>query len=385
MKKITFTDFLISRGHIGFNFEEEGGDEQDSSGRIYFELSPKIRPDNNLVAMAISTLCGNKYNEIVINLPVGKSTASSIRDFTKSDVKTLDGKELKKKKSKNLVLNFSGGFDSLAAKCLMPSKTRLVSMDFGGKFSREELFFKKFKPYTVKTNLVDTPLRKNSWSFMGIASLLFSEYLNTEYHAFGNILEASPGNFSEGQFKSREFAAYFAVGIRNAPYVLGLTEVGTLLVVAHYMPEYVNDSLASLANPGEEKRYRKQVLAMIASKRLGKKIEIMELDPPKKPHFKFGQYFASDFLSFYIIKYAGIEVASHTISGIPDEVVEVANNLKLEFYERLNTNLIVNFPQHLLGGLLKNISEAGILPYTEDDWREYTEVKRVLSKYYDIF
>lgn len=58
----------------------------------------------------------------------------------------------KEKERTGCILNFSGGFDSLAALYLMPEDTKLVAIDFGGWFEREKEFFKQFHPYTLKTN-----------------------------------------------------------------------------------------------------------------------------------------------------------------------------------------------------------------------------------------
>lgn len=283
-------------------------------------------------------------------------------------------------------MNFSGGFDSLAAKCLMPPDTSLVSMDFGGRFSRERSFFEKFDTYIVKTNLLETPIKEKTWSYMGIASILYSDYLATDYQTFGSILEAGPDNFSDLPVaaKNISFPPFKMTGMENAPYVLGLTEVGTLKVLGYHAPNFIGESLDSLATPGEEKRYRKQVLSQIASKKSGIDIELNIVDRPTRPHFKFGQNFAADFLSFYIIKNSDFEIASDTISDIPEEVREAANNLKLDFYERVNTNFLLNFPKPLLGGLLSRLAEANVIPYTQNDWIEFFEVRKILSKHYNI-
>src|SRR5699024_6541660 len=88
------------------------------------------------------------------------------------------------------VLNFSGGFDSMAALALEPN-AHLVSLDFGGRFSRERQFFEKFQPNIIETNLVDLKLNRYSWTFMGIGALLFRDELNISSYAFGSIMAGS--------------------------------------------------------------------------------------------------------------------------------------------------------------------------------------------------
>lgn len=384
MTKISFYNFDINEGYIKLTYNISDKD----IGELFFELSPSIRPRNDLIATALSTLCGRVYSEIHYDLEVSRSVISGISKYTLADITVLKsgGNTAKRLRRNNTTLNFSGGFDSLAAKCLMPTGTKLVSMDFGGKFSRERKFFENFDTCIVSTNLLETPLRRNSWSFMGIASILFSDYLDTDYNTFGSIFEAGPNNLSDNPVaaKNISFPPFKIAEMENAPYVLGLTEIGTLNVLGHYSPELVKESLESLATPGEEKRYRKQILSQIAEERLGLNFDLNIIEPPKRPNFKFGQSFTADFLSMYIIKYAGIETASYTISDIPYEAKNIVDKLSLDFYDRVNPNFLENFPKALLGDLMLKLSEANILPYTQKDWEELFIVRSFLSKYHSI-
>ena len=108
------------------------------------------------------------------------------------------------------------------------------------------------------------------------------------------------------------------------------------------------------------------------------------IDPPSKIRFKFGQNFAADFLSFYIIKNAGIEIASHTISEIPENVLMLANSLSLDFYEKFNPKFIVNFPKPLVREFLSNLKTSKIPQYSSKDWKELFQVREILSQYYTI-
>lgn len=401
MNRILFTDFEIVSGLINLKFKENYGEYQN----LYFQLKPAIIPNNNLIALALSTLCGTKYGEIHFDLDISSDTLREISNYTGSEVISTEklnkkntsksklsflnlfGKLNNKKTDNNgIVLNFSGGFDSLAAKALMPENTKLVSMDFGGKFSREKKFFRNFDTCIVSTNLVETPLRYNSWSFMGISSILFSEYLNVKYYTFGGILEAGIANLytNPPAAKNISFPAFSSAGMTNAPYTIGITEVGTIKILAHFYPELISKSLDSLANPGEEKRYRKQVLAKILENKTRSNFNLNILDKPSKVHFKFGENFAADFLSFYIIKYLGLEIASHTVSDIPSEVVILAEQLSLDFYEKVNPLFLEKFPEFLINDFLKKLNEAGIQKYNNTDWEEYGKVRNVLAKYYDI-
>ncbi|MNZ36665.1 hypothetical protein D3C78_540940 [compost metagenome] len=390
MKKIIFSEIYISE--VGFDtviIEEDNSTVKKWS--VHFNLNKEIALHHDLVALSLSTLCGrNNYSDITMDLDISPYMFNKIKDFTLSNflVRSLNSEstDYLETTRDGITLNFSGGFDSLSALCLMPDDTNLVSMDFGGRFGREKDFFGKFDPVVVTTNIIDTPFRSNSWSFMGIGSILTSSYYNTKFNTFGGILEASPNNFDKvpTAAKNVTFPPFSAAGMINAPYTLGLSEVATMHVIAQAMPDMVSESLDSLAEPGTEKRYRKQVLAEIMTQRHGVPLRINKLPAPTKQHFTFGQNFAADFLSLYIIKHAGYDVASHTIMNIPHEFIDISKNLTLDFYERINTNFYINLPKELKPHFYKKCMAYGLEPYTRNDWDEFLLVTKLLSSYYKI-
>lgn len=387
---INFFNFSQTKNRIEFSFFTE-----DEEGRIFFELSKDVAVTSDKIALALSTLCGRKYKKINYELLISEPVFDEIVAFTLAEVSclgrlkdrmTISHQNHMEDDGDTVVLNFSGGFDSLAAKYLMPADTKLVSMDFGGRFSREKEFFTNFDTYSVSTNLLETGLRKNSWSFMGIGSILYSDVLNSKYYSFGGILEASSSNFTANPVAAlnRSFPPFESAGMKNAPYVLGLTEIGTIKVIANSAPHILMDSLDSLANPGEEKRYRKQVLLDIYCSLRGKAINYNKVPKPVRPHFKFGQNFSLDFLALYVAKFAGIEVAQHTVSEIPCEAVKIFESYSFDFYEKLNTKMIENFPTQLIGDFMSKLRSVGIDVYNSDDWEEFYSVRDYLGKYHEI-
>jgi len=390
MKKIFFNEIkVLSDGFSTVVFEENN--DISKEWPVHFNINKQIELNHDLIALSLSTLCGrNNYTDIFMDIEVSSFMHQKITDFTLSNFKAnkinMDQPQYTSEQRDGITLNFSGGFDSLCALCLMPEATNLVSMDFGGRFGREKGFFQKFKPIVLSTNIIDTPLRSNSWSFMGIASILTSSHYKTKYNTFGGILEASPNNFDRNPIaaKNISFPPFAAVNMLNAPYTLGLSEVATMHIIAQAMPDMVSESLDSLAEPGTEKRYRKQVLAEIMSNRYGIALPINKLPAPSKPHFTFGQNFAADFLSLYIIKHAGYDIASHTISDIPEDLIELASKLEMNFYERINTNFYTNFPQELKSDFYSKCLKYNLDPYTRKDWDEFLVVTKRLSSHYKI-
>ncbi|MHA7303929.1 hypothetical protein ACX80E_01575 [Arthrobacter sp. TMN-49] len=351
---------------------------------LWFEFSKPVSLLTDNIAIALSTLCGRAFAAIHFDFAVSHAVLASVKALTLAEVSSAGHVTPVKVPRAGLQLSFSGGFDSLAALCLMPDETNLVSMDFGGRFSRERAYFENFPTVTVSTNLVALGYNKHNWSFMGSGAILVSDHFRAKYLTFGGILEAFAGNLSPNPVAAKNTTPepFKAAGYANAPYVLGLTEIGTLFVLAEYRPDHIRESLKSVASPGEEKLYRKQVLAQIVGDRLGKSIDLEITPKPPKPDFAFGQSFALDFLSLYVAKHAGQTVASDLVRDIPAEVFALSKKLDLTFFERANPNLYGSFPAELMGGIADRLAWAKMPFYTEKDWAEYAQVRDILKKHY---
>lgn len=380
----SFTNIVRTDGlRIDLDCQIESTHGTVDSYPLWFEFNAPVLVDDDAVAVALSTLCGKAYPSISMDLSPSAGVLAQIESFTSAAVTTLGLSAAVPVRRQGHVLSFSGGFDSLAALSLMPAGTELVSMDFGGRFGRERTFFENFDTTIVSTNLLDTPLKKNSWSFMGAGAILASAHQRREFHTFGSILEAGPDNMRlrPAAASGETFPPFKAAGFENAPYVLGLTEIGTLFVLARYQREHIGDSLLSLASPGEEKLYRKYVLAKIAEDRLGLDLNIPTVHKPVRPHFCFGENFALDFLSIYVAKHAGRDVAFGMLREIPEEILKLGSTLDLSFYERANTTMYQKFPARLMGGLADKLARAGMPFYVEQDWLEFSQVREALGKY----
>ena len=382
MNTITFSQLIAINGYITCNYIDD-----IAKGILYFDLKPKINPGNDLIAIALSTLCGRgNYTSIHFDFPIQEKTIDKIKNFCHCPITASNVIKNKADITKTTnALSFSGGFDSLSAKYLMPSKTKLVSMDFGGKFSREKEFFLKFDTHIVTTNVLETHLKRNSWSFMGIAAILFSDYLSIKYHTFGGILEASPSNLADAPVAAKNitFPPFAAATMINAPYTLGITEIGTAMIMLKYAPDLVQLSLDSLANNGETKKYRKQLISSLVANQLNINFKINQFDTPNNK-WSFGQSFADDFLAFYFLKHAGIDALSKMMVDIPEEIIQLSTKLSLNFFERINTVFLEYFPASLLPGLLEKAAYAKVIPYTRQDWDELNQVVGILKKYYKI-
>ncbi|OZT76893.1 hypothetical protein [Salinicoccus roseus] len=381
MNKIRFENIHIQKGRIDLDYE----DTLDQKGNLYFELNVPVSPRNDLIALALSTLCGQKYDAIHIGLSISQETKGAIESFCRAEVSVegISDASASKANRNNVTLNFSGGFDSLAALALMPRETQLVSMDFGGPFQREMPFIERFDTAICRTNIIDTDFRRNSWMFMGIGSILLRDYLQTDFNTFGSILGASVISDSRRAASNTSPAPFKEAGMENAPYVMTLTEAATAKVAMQANPDMIRASLNSLANPKEEKRYRKQLLVQAVAKRHGLDIEIDAVPTPSSHRFKWGENFQADFITLYLMKHLDQDTQL-TVGEIPESVHKLVESSSFDFYERYNPNFITHFPKELRAGLLQRLNDFDLLPYTENDWVEFSRVREMLKIYYNI-
>lgn len=398
MKEIRFYNFVIKEGLVKFEYCLTS-EKQERKSNVYFELNRKFTPSITSVAYVMSTLIGvKKFTKAVVDLEVTKEVAAKIEKFVKTPVEwkgivESDPTDVAVENPNNIILNFSGGLDSLAAYYLLPKdRTKLISVSFGGWFVREENFFKKFNPLIVRTNLrynktgANNRLNENSWTFMGCGALLCKNYSKAKYNVFGSILEGTvyhliPTNTVGDNNNTPPFGGY---GLYDLRVVNGITEVATTIISSYYGADLMHDAIESLAAPKTEKKYRKQLLLDIICEKFGRKIDIKFTEPPVKK-IKFGTYLTTDFLCLYILKNRGLEAASQTVSDIPQSAVELVKNLDLTFFERMNCDFIdgKNYPDNELRGyVIGRAIEAGVLPYTEKDYKEYRIVTNLLNEYH---
>lgn len=380
MKKVYFTQICrTSPRLIKFKCTDEI-DGIINNYDFYYEFSEDNTPSDNALAVSFSCLLGKKqYDEIYIDLDINLNILETIREFNNCNVNCkniINTFNVPKKKNK-VIINFSGGLDSLSLINLFKhSNTSIISLDFGGKFTRESIFFKDFNPIILKTNLRESEffkkLESKSWQFMGIGTILYAEKLESKYYSFGTILEADR-NFN--CHVSPDVLPFSALGLKYVSAINGLTEVSTTKIACYYHRNLIHNSLQSLADPGTVKRLRKDLLASIF---------INDITINKINNFKFGRDYTFDFLLFYFIKFFGYEFMKGIINEIPEQIHAISSTFKLTFYERVNPKAFITFDNYTFyNNYLRKLFEAGITLYDENDYYELYKIRDILSKYYN--
>lgn len=373
-KTISFTDIDVSGdGWIRCNVTRESVQE------FRIELPYSFNPSPDLIAASYASLCGREFDEVRIDLPLGANQSKLLSERLQAKVVCQPGVDRRRRPGTENALNFSGGFDSLAAMDLL-SNPLLVSLDFGGQFMRERDFFSRFTPLTFRTNMTVLRLNSYSWEFMGVGSILLRDELQLGAYSFGSIMASSlPRVFSKPLDQSMGgIRVANDLGMRLQNPVAGLTEIASLLLVARNHPALLPDALRSVANRNEDKFQRKHQMLQAVRSVLGLPIQLPE-PRQKVASLTWGQSFATDLSSLYVMKTLGIDHVSESYKGgVPERVAAALPGIDLAFMTRVNPHAYEGVDSLVLGDWYSRMAQNQILPYQREDWFDAAKVMKLL-------
>lgn len=353
----------------------------DQSLPLWFEFDRRVKVSSSNLAVALSTLCGKKFEKISFDFEVRAETQHQISKFTGAAVEAPTD-EISKllPQAGNHIVSFSGGFDSIAVSEILGKSANLVSLDFGGWFERETDYFKKYDTLVISTNIRRQPsqkdaLARNHWSFMATGAILTAEYFEAEYHSFGTILGAT---FAQPA-KSQTLIPLQAVGLKEIPVTSGITEIGTTRIMLQTEFNEVVDSLKSLAGVRDRKNYYKKALVTLVANDLGIESPIPPLDLNWQSKVKFNNSYTTALSALYFIARGKAELISPLFEEIPETAYELASELKMHFMNRANYDYYQTVPTEIRKNLVTNLDHLGFSPYTEHDWEEIQKVRQFLA------
>lgn len=380
MRTINFSSLTMNAQRIDLEVTFDG-----ASYPLFFEFDRRVEVSEGDLALALSTLCGQKFEVIQLEFSVPADTLDVIRRFTGSEVEvfgtTPSTSSSTKGRSGNL-LSFSGGFDSMAADALMPEVTHRVSIDFGGWFERETEFFQRFDSLIVRTNFRRIPTQGNSlalnhWGYMAVGAILTSRHFGAKYHTFGSILGQSFVRESVGPGR---LAPLEATGLVDAPYVNGLTEIGTTKVMLLRYPELVSDSLRSLAGEGDKKQFLKYALTEVVEVEIESGADIPPVPTHWEKKIQFNTGHAEAMGALYAISKGRRSVIEPLFKSIPPSAVELGETVDFGFMEKFNFDQSQFLADELWGDFCDKLLRFGFKPYTENDWDNAKVVRDYLRK-----
>lgn len=106
MNHISFQPERWNGTHLSISVGTDGSEE-----KLNFVFDEVIPLEEDSLAIALSTLCGTRFDRIDFGFPVSSSVVSGIAEWTGSDVQASGSLDFipNKKDGSNAVLNFSGG------------------------------------------------------------------------------------------------------------------------------------------------------------------------------------------------------------------------------------------------------------------------------------
>lgn len=348
---------------------------------FHIRLPYSFEPAPDLIAATFVSIVGRAFEQIHLDIPIGAEQHKQLERWTESRIVARPGEDLRRKRGRNTALNFSGGFDSMAARILMPD-AELISLDFGGRFARERVFFEKFQPHIIETNLVDIGLNRYSWTFMSIGSLLMRDELDISTYSFGSIMASSAQTLVHSSINQRKTGVFAAdyLGMQVANPVAGLSEIASMRIVALEHPHLLKDILESVALPREEKFLRKHQMLTAVAHDLRRDIAPPQ-DMPKRPKgMQWGYSAATDLSSLYTMAALGVgRVLPSYPDGIPDNFVEYARSHDMSFMNKINPHAYTGAPSELVASWYYRLINLGIQPFSKEDWTDMADVMRLFN------
>ncbi|MGP5155034.1 hypothetical protein [Glutamicibacter ardleyensis] len=353
---------------------------RDESSVFHISLPYSYTPHVDLLASSFCAIAGRGFDRIELDLPVGEGLHKRLEFNSQTNIVCRTGTDNRRRQGSATALNFSGGFDSLAARYLLPN-AHLISLDFGGRFSRERDYFEKYNPYIFETNLTSLGLNRHSWQFMSIGSILLRDELDLGHYAFGSIMAGSLSSLLVGPADQSQAGVANAndLGMSMCNPVAGISEVAALSLVASSSPHELLKVLKSVALPKEEKYLRKYQMLNAVAKLHDLPVGLPE-PPSLKPRMRWGENFATDLSSMFVAKVLGTDaIGGSYIEGIPLKSVHLIDNISLEFMTRFNPHAYGGIEHEKLSNWYKTLLSAGIHPFERKDWNEASLVVQALA------
>lgn len=378
-KSISFKNLDITKTRVSLTMCYHRGEFE-----LWYEFDREIETTPSLVAVAVSTLCGTAFDCVSFDFEITKQALQAITSFTQADVTApIDDIAPVSDDRSGTILSFSGGFDSIAAKSLLPKDTHLISLDLGGWFKREAEYFGRFSPITIKTNFRQVPdqqtaLTSNHWLFMAQGAILCSQHLGAKHHVFGQIL----GERFSFPAADRKLPLLESVGLYDIPVTSGITELGTTKIMLQTHYDEVADSLKSLANNGDRKQYYKQAMVALLSDELGLENPVSNFTPVWDKKIPFNRSYTTALSSLYFISRGHLDLIEPLYTAIPKEFIDFANSHTMDFLAKVNADFYQWTPKEIRTPLMEKLSDLNFLPYSEADWHEVQAVREYLKNWF---
>ena len=348
--------------------------------QLHIRLPYSYRPSEDLIGSSFCAIAGRAFDRIEIDLPLGENLQANLARRSQATIVSRTGADVRRARGSSAALNFSGGFDSLAARKLVPD-ANLISLDFGGRFSRERKYFEKYSPLIFETNLATIGLNRHSWQFMALGSILLRDELDLGSYSFGSIMAGSLSRLLDRPLDQSASGVAIAndLGMNLRNPVAGISEIAALSLVVASAPEELVSVLHSVALPKEEKFLRKHQMLNAVSKLHDLPLALPIL-PNMQARLRWGDSFATDLSSMFVAKILGVDEVNDTyIGGIPTKFLSLIEDLSMNFMTRFNPHAYHGLNDDIVSNWYSELILSGVQPFERKDWEEASIIAHELS------
>ena len=380
------TSVVIGEPSIdGYGFSvylEEYIGKENKTFELFVKADEEIIITKDLTALIMASLMLDKYKYISFDFDIGRNTLEEIKAITKAREITVRSLRADNERQgrENWTVNFSSGVDSTALHLICPELIR-VSIDFTGTDNSWDAagreMFTEVNSRVVKTNAHEFLLPHYTIGYYNLASLLRADSDKIRYAVVSRIMTDSIRTMQTLE-KNEPAVSDFPdeiYGVRVLYPLSGMTKIGTQSVAAKLAPEnYKRTIEASVFGDGQKVQSR-----LLIDECLTGESRDITLSVEASPPLKYGDNPLFDFYVFYFINRLGEAKASTFVNEIPQEVVDTAKALKLDFYEKYDPRALENIPRDFAEHFLTHLIDAGIELYTDEDYAERSQIVNALG------
>jgi len=345
-----------------------------------------VQLTNDSIAVIIAAMVLDKYKHINYQFAISATALSEIEKLTLAAVTVPEVlAETSPAPRSGGALNFSGGLDSTAAQLLCPG-LQPVKVRRQAALSDPNITAPDGAEapglLTVTTNASEFVFAHYPVGYYNLAALMLADTAGIGHVVDGRIMTDDPYlfGFLDGFYPKVLPLPDEVRGVKILYPFVGLTKAGIYKIIHALSPDKLQPASAAsgFITHNVPLEAMRNTLKMLLRKAIaGELIPVDVIAPVNWEAAKNGGSIV--FYAMYILKRLGRTAASLLIDDIPEEVVQLATSLNLNFYERYDPRALKNIPEEFADYLLSRFEAAGIELYDEVDYAERAQVLGLIA------
>ncbi|RIK45312.1 MAG: hypothetical protein DCC58_06805 [Chloroflexi bacterium] len=376
-------------GMLRLHLTPRQGERFGRTDEIWFRVPADFHTHNDSVAAAVLTLVGPRFSEVRFNFAISSYCAETLtRYYGLTTIGPVDAGMEPRRPGRHLALNFSGGVDSTALWVWLHDLAGLAFKVVTTHYTGSKLDEPGYRAYQ-RDITCETNLRKLHYDragrFHAAVPLLFADYLDlwglTSAHCYEHYpysMERLAGGAAPHFLVHDQ--ALLAGGLAEVHIARCLLEFGLNRLLVAAAPQRIAAALDASDFPGSRKRAVKSLASRAYFAQLGQEAPAwLQSVPLPEPGSGRRTSTGLHFRMLWLAKHYGAAFAAQLDPRVAEVDLRCLDDMRFDFYERYNTNLIHLMPAPYRNALLAGLHTAGILPYDEVDFEELETVLTLIE------